>query len=58
MRRSVPSKGNYIVQLLLDLALRSFESNPALTALMVLSIGIGVSVALAMTTWTLVRSID
>jgi putative ABC transport system permease protein len=35
----------------LDLALRSLKRSPGLTALMVLSIGIGV--ALAMTTWTL-----
>lgn len=36
-----------------DLALRSLKRSPGLTALMVLSIGIGV--ALAMTTWSLVR---
>jgi putative ABC transport system permease protein len=36
-----------------DLALRSLKRNPSLTALMVLSIGVGV--ALAMTTWTLVH---
>lgn len=37
----------------LDLALRSLKRSPGLTALMVLSIGIGV--ALAMSTWTLVH---
>ncbi|MGH8182041.1 MAG: ABC transporter permease, partial [Rhodanobacteraceae bacterium] len=37
----------------LDLALRSLKRSPGLTALMVLSIGVGV--ALAMSTWTLVR---
>lgn len=40
----------------LDLALRSLRRSPGLTALMVLSIGIGV--ALAMTTWTLVHSLS
>lgn len=40
----------------LDLALRSLKRSPGLTALMVLSIGVGV--ALAMTTWTLVRSMS
>lgn len=39
----------------LDLALRSLKRSPGLTALMVLSIGIGV--ALAMTTWMLVHSL-
>lgn len=39
----------------LDLALRSLKRSPGLTALMVLSIGIGV--ALAMTTWSLVHSL-
>jgi putative ABC transport system permease protein len=39
----------------LDLALRSLKRSPGLTALMVLSIGIGV--ALAMSTWTLVHSL-
>ncbi|MFT4197924.1 MAG: ABC transporter permease [Pseudoxanthomonas sp.] len=37
----------------LELALRSFRRSPGLTALMVLSIGVGV--ALAMSTWTLVH---
>jgi putative ABC transport system permease protein len=37
----------------LDLALRSLKRSPGLTVLMVLSIGVGV--ALAMTTWTLVH---
>lgn len=37
----------------LDLALRSLKRGPGLTALMVLSVGIGV--ALAMSTWTLVH---
>lgn len=37
----------------LDLALRSLKRSPSMTALMVLSIGVGV--ALAMTTWTLVH---
>ena len=37
----------------LDLALRSLKRSPGLTALMVLSVGIGV--ALAMSTWTLVH---
>jgi putative ABC transport system permease protein len=37
----------------LDLALRSLKRSPGLTALMVLSIGVGV--ALAMSTWTLVH---
>jgi putative ABC transport system permease protein len=40
----------------LDLALRSLKRSPGLTALMVLSIGVGV--ALAMTTWTLVRTMS
>ncbi|HET7561306.1 MAG TPA: ABC transporter permease [Rhodanobacteraceae bacterium] len=39
----------------LDLALRSLKRSPGLTALMVLSIGVGV--ALAMTTWMLVHSL-
>jgi putative ABC transport system permease protein len=39
----------------LDLALRSLRRSPGLTALMVLSIGVGV--ALAMTTWSLVHSL-
>lgn len=39
----------------LDLAVRSLKRNPGITFLMVLSIGIGV--ALAMTTWMLVHSI-
>ncbi|MGH8113624.1 MAG: ABC transporter permease [Rhodanobacteraceae bacterium] len=40
----------------LDLALRSLRRSPGLTALMVLSIGVGV--ALAMTTWTLVHTMS
>ena len=40
----------------LDLALRSLKRSPGLTALMVLSIGVGV--ALAMTTWTLVSTMS
>lgn len=40
----------------LDLALRSLKRSPGLTALMVLSIGVGV--ALAMTTWTLVQTMS
>lgn len=40
----------------LDLAWRSLKRSPGMTALMVLSIGIGV--ALAMTTWTLERSLS
>ena len=40
----------------LELALRSLKRSPGLTALMVLSIGVGV--ALAMTTWTLVRTMS
>src|SRR5690242_609608 len=39
----------------LDLAFRSLKRSPGITALMVLSIGVGV--ALAMTTWTLVHSL-
>jgi putative ABC transport system permease protein len=39
-----------------DLALRSLKRSPGLTALMVLSIGVGV--ALAMTTWTLVSTMS
>lgn len=49
-------RGHYIVQLLLDRAQRGLKRNPALTALMELSIGVGV--AWAMSTWTLVHSID
>jgi hypothetical protein len=41
VRQVVLSEGHYIVQLLLDLALRSLKRNPALTALMALSIGVG-----------------
>jgi putative ABC transport system permease protein len=40
----------------LELAVRSLRRSPGLTALMVLSIGVGV--ALAMTTWTLVRTMS
>ena len=40
----------------LELGLRSLRRSPGLTALMVLSIGVGV--ALAMTTWTLVRTMS
>lgn len=40
----------------LDLAIRSLKRSPGLTALMVLSIGVGV--ALAMTTWTLVGTMS
>lgn len=40
----------------LDLAFRSLKRSPGLTALMVLSIGIGV--ALAMSTWTLVHLME
>lgn len=40
----------------LELAVRSLKRSPGLTALMVLSIGVGV--ALAMTTWTLVRTMS
>lgn len=40
----------------LELALRSLKRSPGLTALMVLSIGVGV--ALAMTTWTLVHTMS
>ncbi|MEO8779310.1 MAG: ABC transporter permease [Rhodanobacter sp.] len=40
----------------LALAIRSLKRSPGLTALMVLSIGVGV--ALAMTTWTLVRTMS
>ena len=39
----------------LGLAFRSLKRSPGITALMVLSIGVGV--ALAMTTWTLVHSL-
>jgi putative ABC transport system permease protein len=39
----------------LDLAFRSLKRSPGITVLMVLSIGVGV--ALAMTTWTLVHSL-
>ena len=46
-------KGNSMLAYYLQLALRSFRRSPGLTALMVLSISVGV--ALAMSTWTLVH---
>ncbi|HJP97060.1 MAG TPA: ABC transporter permease, partial [Rhodanobacteraceae bacterium] len=40
----------------LDLALRSLKRNPALTALMILTVGFGV--AASMTTWSVFRAVS